>query len=65
MKNAEKWEEEAAMVKKLEVGGVSVVSGKHYGSIDGEKSWIRMLFAVQVDVMKEALGRMEKVLKGM
>lgn len=61
LKTAETWEDEAAILKKLMEGGVSVVPGKHYGGIDGQKGWIRMLFAVREDVMREAIGGVDGV----
>ena len=72
LKNAETWDQEAEMIQRLRKCGasgdggvgVAVVPGRHYGGIDGEKGWIRMLFAVKEEVMKEALERMEGVLRG-
>lgn len=56
-------EEEALAINKLLEGGVAVAGGKQYFSMYGETGWIRMLFAVPEDVMREALTRIEKVLK--
>lgn len=57
------WEEEAAKVKILFDEGVAVAGGKPYFSTYGQIGWVRILFAVKEDVMKEAIKRMKRVLK--
>jgi aspartate/methionine/tyrosine aminotransferase len=61
-KDAQTWEEEAAVVGKLKESGVLVQPGKMWGGIDGEKGWVRFLFAVKKEVMRDALEKMRKVL---
>lgn len=56
-------EEESMAISNLMDGGVAVARGKKYFSMYGETGWIRMLFAVPEDVMREALTRIERVLK--
>ncbi|KAM3069257.1 hypothetical protein ACMFMG_010768 [Clarireedia jacksonii] len=61
-KDAQTWEEEAAVVDKIKESGVLVQPGKRWGGIDGEMGWVKMLFAVKEEVMREALARIGKVL---
>jgi aspartate/methionine/tyrosine aminotransferase len=61
-KDAQTFEEEAAVVGKLKESGVLVQPGKMWGGIDGEKGWVRFSFAVKEEVMRDALERMGKVL---
>ncbi|PQE18822.1 1-aminocyclopropane-1-carboxylate synthase 1 protein [Rutstroemia sp. NJR-2017a WRK4] len=61
-KNAQTFEEEAAVVGKLKESGVLVQPGKMWGGIDGEKGWVRFSFAVKEEVMRDALERMGRVL---
>lgn len=57
--NAQSWDDEAAVVQKLEQAGVLVGSGRRYHVHD--KGWARVCFAVERAVLEEALRRMETV----
>lgn len=61
LKNATDWEEEADVMEKLEKSGVIVAPGKRC-DIDGEIGWVRILFAVPMDTMREAIKRIGNVL---
>lgn len=58
------WEDEAEMINRIKAAGVLVSSGKAYHGPEGEKGWARVLFAVDSDVLGEAIRRMESVLQG-
>ncbi|CCD46754.1 hypothetical protein BofuT4_P114600.1 [Botrytis cinerea T4] len=58
-KNAQSWEDEAAVLAKIKEQGVVIGSGRAYGIGMG---WGRMLFSVKEELMMEVLGKLEKVL---
>jgi aspartate/methionine/tyrosine aminotransferase len=60
--NASQWEDEAAKIAKMKVAGVVMSSGRAYHGPDGEKGWARISFALDPEVMKEAVRRIESVL---
>lgn len=59
--HAETWDEEAEAINKLKSAGVLVSGGKAYHGPESEKGWARVLFAVEPEVLKEAIRRMETV----
>jgi aspartate/methionine/tyrosine aminotransferase len=58
---AKTWEAEAETITKLKEAGVLVSGGKAYHGPDSEKGWARVLFAVEPEVLREAIRRMETV----
>ncbi|KAF2014421.1 PLP-dependent transferase [Aaosphaeria arxii CBS 175.79] len=62
--DAKTWEEEAEMISKLKAAGVLVSAGKAYHGPDAEKGWARVLFAVEPEVLQEAIRRMGTVYSG-
>jgi gliotoxin/aspirochlorine biosynthesis aminotransferase len=56
------WQEEAAAIAKFKDAGVLISSGKSFHGPDSEKGWARIGFAVEAEMMKEALQRIEKCL---
>jgi len=62
--DAKTWEDETDIINRLRENGLVVGSAKQYGGINMEKGWMRILFAVNEDVLKEVIRRMEIVVKG-
>lgn len=62
--DAETWEAEAAVVSRLKDAGVLVSSGKAYCGPKTERGWARVGFAVEEDMLAEAIRRMRQVLVG-
>lgn len=58
---AKTWEAEADMVNKIKAGGVLVSAGKAYHGPEEQKGWARVLYAVEPEVLAEAIRRMETV----
>jgi DNA-binding transcriptional MocR family regulator len=56
-KNAQTWEEEAAVAKQLLETGVMIAPGKNYGGIDGQVGWVRMSFSIPEEKLREGLER--------
>ena len=62
--NAETWDEEAAMVRKIREHGAAVQAGKTTsGGVDGGKGWARISFAITEEMLREGLARIETALK--
>ncbi|KAI9647508.1 hypothetical protein NHQ30_003893 [Ciborinia camelliae] len=56
-KNAQNWDDEAAVVKQLFDAGVLVIPGKNFGGIDGEVGWIRLSFSIHEKELLDGLWR--------
>jgi hypothetical protein len=56
-KNAQTWEEEAAVAKQLLEAGLMIAPGKNYGGIDGQVGWVRMSFWIPEEKLREELER--------
>jgi aspartate/methionine/tyrosine aminotransferase len=61
--DAQSWEEEALMAKRLAEAGVLISPGRAYHGPESEKGWMRVGFAVQPSDLAEALRRMKTVYK--
>ncbi|KAJ9488957.1 hypothetical protein VN97_g4320 [Penicillium thymicola] len=61
--NATKWEEEAAMVRRLKEAGVLVGPGKIYHTAEGDKGWVRLTFALREDILQQGLQRLQRGLE--
>jgi aspartate/methionine/tyrosine aminotransferase len=59
--NAQTWEDEAATVTELKAAGVLISSGRAYHGPESEKGWARVLFALEMEQLEEAIGRMTTV----
>ena len=58
---AAEWEDENNVVAKLKEAGVLVSAGKNYHGPEAEKGWCRVGFAVETEVLDEAIRRMDNV----
>jgi DNA-binding transcriptional MocR family regulator len=54
--------DEKSFYDRLAIGGVRVGEGRFYRGVEGEYGWARIRFSVPVDVMHQALARIEAVL---
>ena len=60
---AQEWEDEQLMLRRLKDVGVVVSAGRGYHVGETEKGWARVGFAVESDRLQEALTRMSWVFK--
>ncbi|KAH8725120.1 pyridoxal phosphate-dependent transferase [Phaeosphaeriaceae sp. PMI808] len=54
--------DEEAVFEALARGGVRVAEGRFYTAVEGDFGWARICFSVGVEVMQEAVGRIEAFL---
>ncbi|KAI0126681.1 1-aminocyclopropane-1-carboxylate synthase [Xylariales sp. AK1849] len=60
--HATTWEQERLVVDRLKSSGVLVSTGSMFHLKESQKGWYRIVIAVNLDVLAEALRRMEKAL---
>ncbi|KAF1946035.1 PLP-dependent transferase [Clathrospora elynae] len=58
-KGAKSAEDEQSFYDRLAVHGVKVAQGRFYKGVDKDFGWARIRFSVSLEVMREAMGRME------
>jgi gliotoxin/aspirochlorine biosynthesis aminotransferase len=56
--NAQTWDEEAEVIRRLALKGVSVSAGRSYHGPEKEKGWIRLNFALPADELPNALEKL-------
>ena len=59
--DAQTWDDEADMVQKLKESGVLVSAGRAYHIPEADKGWMRIGFAVDKEILREAIARMGAV----
>ena len=58
---AAEWEDENNVVARLKEADVVVSAGKNYHGPEAEKGWCLVGFAVETEVLDEAIRRMDNV----
>ncbi len=58
---AKSWEKEAMVVQRLKDAGVLVSAGRAYHTLENDKGWARVSFALPKEKLEEAVMRMQKV----